>query len=280
MLKNHLFNGLFDDDTIFAGQDDSLFAAGNDPLQFGATTVALGTPPVALTDVLYLTEVGNSNAISYTDINQDGLGDCFLVSPIGEIAMWKPTFISNMIHVNANGTETVTLYEASTGRLPNYGVTSFKAVTETVTNVFPSDSVNSGATQDVVGKNKEIWPQVIEKAVAQLNGGYSAIANGGYPTIAMEELTGQVATAYAPQSATFAFLNAAVAAGDMITFDTLPSGLTNGLYGSHCYMFQSMTGSGTAAMVHLVNPWGIDQPSAIALSSISKNFAEVDIGRI
>jgi hypothetical protein len=266
--------------TIFAAQDGSMFAADNDPLQFSTTVVPLATAAApALSDVLYLTEPGNTNAISYTDINQDGLGDCFLVSPIGEIAMLKPAFISNMIHVNANGTETVTLYEASSGRLPGFGTTSYKPVAETVTNVFAADSVNSRATQDVVGNSKEIWPQVIEKAVAQLDGGYNQIANGGSPIVAMEELTGKQATACAPASATFAFLTAAVSAGDLITFDTLSSNsLTNGLYGSHCYMFQSITGSGSSAMVHLDNPWGIDQPTAISISSITRNFAEIDLG--
>jgi hypothetical protein len=284
MSKIH-FNGLtnlLNDDTILANQDDSLFAAINDQLQFGTNVVIpLGVPTVSpYTNTLYLTEAGNSNPISYTDINQDQLGDCFLVSPIGEIAMLQPTYISNMIHLNSNGTETVTLYESSTGRIPGYGVTSFKPVTETVTNIFPAGSINSGATQDVVGKLKEIWPQVIENAVAQLDGGYNQIANGGYPTTAMEELTGQVATAYAPQNATFAFLTAAVSAGDMITFDTVNNGLSNGLYGNHCYMFQSMTGSGSSAVLHLANPWGVDQPTAVSLSNITRNFCEVDICKV
>jgi hypothetical protein len=198
MLKHHPLNSSFTD-LVADETTDTLAAAAGSPFavnnEFGAITVLAAAAPVAaLTNALYLTEAGNTNAISYTDINQDGIGDCFLVSPIGEIAMLKPTFISNMIHANADGTETVALYEGSTGRLPNFGTTAFKPVTETVTNVFASDSVNSGATQDVVGKSKEIWAQVIEKAVAQLNGGYSQIQYGGYPTVAMEELTGKVVT--------------------------------------------------------------------------------------
>jgi hypothetical protein len=43
-------------------------------------------------------------------------------------------------------------------------------------------------------------------------------------------------------------------------------------------MFQSMTGSGSAAMVHLVNPWGIDQPTAISLSNMTRDFGEIDLG--
>ena len=49
---------------------------------------------------------------------------------------------------------------------------------------------------------KEIWVQVLEKAVATLGGGYNSIANGGNPMIAMEELTGQAATYMSPSALT------------------------------------------------------------------------------
>ena len=67
-----------------------------------------------------------------------------------------------------------------------------------MTNSFPSNSVNNGATQDVLNGQKEIWVQVLEKAVATLNGGYNDIANGGIPSIAMEELTGCSAYSTSP----------------------------------------------------------------------------------
>ena len=37
------------------------------------------------------------------------------ISSIGELALNHPAAITNMIHVNANGTETVTLYTAANG---------------------------------------------------------------------------------------------------------------------------------------------------------------------
>jgi hypothetical protein len=231
--------------------------------------------------VLYLTEAGETGAINVADINQGQLGDCYLLSSIGEIALQKPTFISNMIHANANGTETVTLYEASNGRLPTFGTTAFKAISETVTNVFPSNAVNNGATQDVLHGQKEIWPQVLEKAYAQLNGGYGVIGNGGNPAIAMEELTGHAASCMSPASLTLADLQNYVRAGDLIVMDTLASGaLPANLVNDHAYMFDGVTGTGAAATVHLLNPWGCDQPGAILVSQLSHGFAEVDIGHL
>jgi hypothetical protein len=242
VTKIHGLNGLTDlsnnsgDYAPGASYDDALSDLSASPV------AALAVPP-PLADVLFLTETGETNAINVADINQGQMGDCYLLSSIGEIALLKPTFISNMIHVNANGIETIMLYDASNGRLPTWGTTAFKAVSETVTNVFPNYSVDNGATQDVLKNQKEIWPQVLEKAYATLNGSYAAIAGGGSPVIAMEELTGHAATFMSPASLTLAALQSFVAAGDLIVMDTLPGGvLPNNLVNNHAYMFEGITG--------------------------------------
>jgi hypothetical protein len=293
-VRNHKPTGGFDD-TSYATLAQAAGDQFSDDGESGFSAVAKITPvavPAPPTPVMYLTEVAGTAAINVSDINQGQIGDCFLLSSIGEIALLKPAFISNMIHVNSNGTETVTLYTASTGRLPAYNTTAFKPITETVTNVFATYSVNNGATQDVAAGQKEIWPQVLEKAVATLDSGpalsatlagtYSSIMNGGSPLIAMEELTGHATSFYTNvASLTLATLLADQAAGDLLVFDTKSAGaLTNGLFNNHAYMFEGVTGAGTAAMVHLGNPWGFDQPTPIAFSTLSKSFAEVDVGHL
>ena len=282
-IHPHYLQGLTDDS--LSGQINPDYTDTSyllDPLDdFGASTIATLPKAAALTQTLYLTEPGTTTAISVTDINQGQLGDCFLLSSIGELALFHPTAISNMIHDNGNGTETVTLYTDKNGHLPSFSTTNFKATAVTINNTFPSNSVNNGATQDVVGNQKEIWPQVLEKAVATLDGGYNAIANGGYPVLAMEGLTGQVASATSPASLTLATLQKYVSAGDLITMDTANSGLSDGLVGDHCYMFDKVTGSGSSASVTLLNPWGFDQPAAIPLSQLAKaGIVEVDIGHL
>jgi hypothetical protein len=271
-------------DFQFAGEADSGFEA------IALVKIVLPVVPALPAQVLYASEVKGTVAINVSDINQGQIGDCFLLSSIGEIALLKPTFISNMIHVNSDGTETVTLYVASNGALPAYNTTSFKPITETVTNVFANYSVNNGTNQDVVAGQKEIWPQVLEKAVATLdsgvklsatlNGTYSSIMNGGSPMLAMEQLTGHSASYISNvASMSLATLVSHQTAGDLIVFDTKSSGaLTNGLFNCHAYMFEGVTGTGASAMVHLGNPWGFDQPTAIAFSTLSKSFVEVDVG--
>ncbi len=277
MSRSHLYAWDSLDDAF--GQDTG--TGGSDSF---ATTVFTSMSPVApvLTDTLYLTETGNTNAISVNDLHQDGIGDCFLISSIGEEALFHPTAITNMIHLNANGTETVTLYTAANGRLPTFGTTSFEAISITVTNTFASNSVNSLPTQDVLGNQKEIWPQVLEKAVATLDGGYGVISAGGNPMIAMEELTGQKATDIAPAALTLASLENDIGLGDLITMDTSTSaGLPYGLVSDHAYMFEKLSGTGSSATVQLGNPWGFDQPAAIPLVQLARSgITEVDIGHI
>nr|WP_294521725.1 C2 family cysteine protease [uncultured Rhodopila sp.] len=264
-------------DRQYPGTQD---ANANDPGAFDAFGTSAGAQASAtLMDTLYLQEPGESSAISVADINQGQIGDCFLLSSIGELALFDPVAIMSMIHANPDGTETVTLHEASNGHLPGFGTTSFQSVSVTVTNSFPNYAVDNGAHQDVSGGYKEIWPQVLEKAAAMLDGGYGTIMNGGNPVIAMEELTGQPATYMAPAALTLAKLDGFVTAGDLITMDT--SGAANlpfNLISNHAYMFEKVTMQGGTAMLQLGNPWGIDQPTVIPLGQLSSGMIEVDVG--
>ncbi len=260
--------------------DDNGYNGVSDAWSNLLPTVTTAMAPKAGSTALYLQEFGDSSLISVNDIHQGQIGDCFLLSSIGEIALWHPSYITNMIQVNANGTETVTLYLSASGQLPTYSTTSFKATTVTIDNTFPGNVVNNGATQDVVNGQKEIWVQVLEKAVATLNGGYNYIANGGNPMIAMKELVGQSATYMSSASLTLGLLQSFVAAGDLIVMDTYSSGtLPYGLYNNHAYMFEGVTMVNGAPMVQLGNPWGCYQPSLIPLSSLSSGVVEVDIGQ-
>jgi Calpain family cysteine protease len=268
---------LTSDDTVNADTDYQL------PVRIDFMASAAAPLPMAsapLLQALYLTETGNTAAISVNDINQGQLGDCFLLSAFGEEALFHPAAITNMIHDNGNGSENVTLYLDKNGRLPGFSSTSFKSTTVTINNVFAVSSVNNGARQDVLGNKKEIWPQVVEKAYATLGGGIGSIANGGSPLIALEELTGHAANSISPASLTFAVLAQHIAAGALIVLDTAAKGgLSYGLINNHAYMFEKLNGSGGSATVQLHNPWGFDQPAAIPLTRLAQSgIVEIDIG--
>ena len=257
------------------------------PISPSTTAAAFGTTPVAgstaaLTNSLYLTEAGTHSAINVADINQGQLGDCFLLSALGELALYDPAAISKMIGINANGTESVALFESPNGQTPGFGATSFSHTSQTVTNLFSPAAVNNGASQDVVGNSKEIWAQVVEKAYAQANGGYASISTGGNPCIALQQLTGHTAHWQAPASTTAASLTSDINNGDLVVMDTASTAnLPNNLVSSHAYMFEGLVNSNGVACVKLGNPWGVDQPNLIPTTQLAHSgIVEVDIGHI
>lgn len=254
--------------TDLASLDDTVIAAAS-PGGYGG-----GASKTAL----FLQEAGDTSAISVNDLHQGQLGDCFLITSVGELALTHPDSISRMIKVNANGTETVTLFVGTNGRVAGYGATAFKATSVTIDNNFSTAGVNNRSTQDVVAGQKEIWPQVLEKAIAQLDGGYGAVANGGNPMIVMQQITGHAATFMSAAQLTFQKLLTFIAEGDLIAMDTGSGKLGFNLVSNHAYMFEKVTGTGATAMVQVGNPWGFNQASMIPMAQLSKAFVEVDVG--
>jgi hypothetical protein len=243
-----------------------------------AAPVSIGTTD-GLQDALYLKEPGCAAAVSIGDIHQGQFGDCFLLSPMGEIArqsviQGNASFFPSMIHQNADGTETVKLYQPAGN--------GFSPVYETVDNQFSPVGVNNGTTQDVVGSQKEIWPQVIEKAYAQMNSGEASIANGGYPYLAMEALTGQTATANSPAGLTLTQLMSWVNNNDLVVFDTSNGGtMLPGMVADHCYMFAGCSGTGANTKVLLLNPWGFDNPAPTSIGQIASGasgIVDIEVG--
>lgn len=280
MTKLHV-HGIHDDFTTPSG-DGTGYGVDNAPSGYDAMVgaAAYASTSTALPTAVYLTEPGDSAAISVNDIHQGSLGDCFLLSSLGELALFHPSSITSMIYDNGDGTQTVGLYEASNGSLPTFGTSSYKPVQELVSDTFDARAANNSSTQDVVDGQKETWVQVEEKAFAQLSGGYNVIANGGNPALAMEALTGNSASALYSSSVSLPMLQSFVSAGDLLVFDTSSSsGLGYGLVSSHAYMFAGLTKSDGIDMVNLLNPWGTYEPSAIPFSSLKNaGIVEIDVG--
>ena len=248
-------------------------------------------PPPAQgpTPTLYLKEAGDKGEIADTDINQGTIGDCYLLSSIGEIARISPATIKSMIKDNGNGTYTVTLHKKDNGFWA--GVKSvfgadptFSPVLVTVTADFPaSGSVNAQPGQDTAGGKKEIWPQIIEKAYAQLHGGYSKIKDGGDPADALGELTGQAATSKGPSGVGLKELQEAFKAGKPIVMNTPEKkGLPYNLVPGHAYMLEDIVVDPKGgASIKLRNPWGTTQiqpPQLIPFDKLSNGIDSVDIG--
>jgi hypothetical protein len=124
-----------------------------------------------------------AGAPSINDINQGYLGDCYLLSSLGEVASQDPSLIESMIANNGDNT---------------YGVRFFfggKAYYVTVDNTLPDGG-------QVFNNASDLWASLIEKAFAEWAGdeaitgatpysnSFTKIGNGGDPAYALEAITG------------------------------------------------------------------------------------------
>jgi hypothetical protein len=150
-----------------------------------------------------------------SDPIQHGLGDCYFVSELSEIALRRPDLIRKMIHDNNNGTVTVRLFNS--GHWQDI----------TVDRTLPFNIGSSSPAYALPAQNGATWPCFVEKAFAVMKGGYAAIGGGGVPGATVTALLGWTDNRHlefdatpAGQSQALAAAKAAIAAGAMITVRT------------------------------------------------------------
>ena len=120
------------------------------------------------------------DGVSPSDISQGHVGDCWYIASLKSVAAADPSVIENAITDNGNGTYTVRLYHDGK---PFYVTVSGDEVVDKNGNQYYAGSATEG----------EMWPQIMEKALASYEGSYGAI-EGGWPSHGMEVLTGKPST--------------------------------------------------------------------------------------
>lgn len=277
--------------------DGNFILPGSSAIDPTMTPLAGDMSAYGQAEQLYLQEPGDANRISMNDINQGAWGDCYLLSAIDTFIRKGPQFISNMIKQNADGTMTVKLYEDRTTHAPITAMSkSFEAVYERVDpKLLQAGGVNTTfAGAAASGNVKEIWPQVVEQAYAQLNGGTQAIANGGFASIAMATMSGITgherdggnvnSNMISAPSLNFSMLQRLINYNCTIAFDTLSFGnLAPGLISNHGYAYNGCTvagPNGADTTINLVNPWGpaYGGPTVVALKDVAQNFSMIEVG--
>ena len=230
-------------------------------------------------------KASKTSDVAVTDIHQQQIGDCYLLSSVGEIAKIDPSIIKKMVKDNKDGTYTVTLHQHKTGAGYYWGKLfgdEFEEVPVTVDGNFAGGTANSQPGDDKVGSQKEIWVQVVEKAYAKLHGGYDKI-QGGDPSAAMETLTGKEATTVGTSKVSLDDLKKDIASKKPVVMST-PGDSKKGempfkMHANHAYMVKEiLTGPDGKVMVQLRNPWGHDDPEPIPFDQLGKVISDVSVG--
>lgn len=151
---------------------------------------------------------GDAHEVAANDINQGEIGNCYFLAALAGVAEQRPELIKNAIEGPlADGTYNVRLFsstswdESEKNRPVTVNVSpSFVVYGNLENHAFPEhaaqfDGRNAYARdsdRDEQG-NMELWVKLIEKAQAQLYGGWEMVdgGRGGWPSLAIEVLTGE-----------------------------------------------------------------------------------------
>ncbi|MEU4385897.1 C2 family cysteine protease [Promicromonospora sp. NPDC023805] len=186
----------------------------------------------------------DDNAIDPDQLNQQGLGDCWLLAAMGSIAQNDPEFFREHMVKNPDGTWTVTMYKDG------------EPVEITV-----EPEVASGGVMDPKGNPS--WASIYEKAAAEYWGGEYEDLDGGYSDKAFEAITGKESNSSGEGSledVREALKNGPVAGGteDDGSFLWWDGEMDdNRVVPNHAYVVDEVRENANGELeVHVINPWG------------------------
>jgi Calpain family cysteine protease len=235
--------------------------------------------------VLFAKEDGDVDAVDPKDVQQRNLGDCHIMVALAAMANTPEgrATIKGMIRETTNEkgevSYTVTLHKPEEHWL-GLAPTTFTEVHITVDGTF----VKGHAEAREAGASQEVWPLVIEKALAKFYGGYAEINRGRSPALALEVLTGNPVesqrlgrfSSFGPSD-----LTAALSAGKLVvlsTRDDVSGPGSPNLIGEHAYAVTGVATDGGRQVLLLQNPWNRAQPNPIPIEQLDRWFSHVQIG--
>ena len=229
-------------------------------------------------------------SINPADIQQRGLGDCHLQATLYSIASQPggPELLASNIHLNPNGTYTVTLHKKDGTPVP-----------VVVTPDTPVQRNGTGWSSTYDG-NQALWVQLYEKAMSQTNGELSQEAptadghgqnhdrgypgmNGGWPEEDYARVTGQQPDVVDSGKITDDQLHQAEQSHKPVTVTVLDDPHykdANGtsLHGGHVYALDHVDWSTNPPTAHLRNPWGFDNVT-MPLADLRAHTTYLTVGK-
>ena len=202
------------------------------------------------------------NGVSYQDVNQGSVGNCYFLAGLAATAFRTPSTIQNMFIDNGDNTYTVRFY--NNGVADYVTVDRYLPTTSWGTFIYAHQSTSDWGKYNSV--TNELWVALAEKAYAQLNesgwigqdntNSYAGIS-GGWEGAAIKQITG-LNTTY--KSLNFDSMVTAFTSGKFMTVGSKDSGVAANVAANHAYTVVGYNSS--TQKFRLFNPWGVDNGSS------------------
>jgi hypothetical protein len=242
--------------------------------------------------VAFLKGSDDEHAIDPDDVAQGSLGDCYLMAAMVAVARADPDAIQELIKDNEDGTFDVNLHIRDSWR------GSPKEKTHTVDTRLPEKYEGTplyAKLGDETPEAQEMWPALLEKALAQEKGGFeeirgSKIAQKGFKYAgALELLTGKGDTSKATvdmdEDEVMLKIQKALADKKPVVVgsynmkddpEKADEAKKYNVYGNHAYAPSSVDLENRT--ISLTNPWGKRHVEAIPVADFMKYYSKVRVG--
>lgn len=217
----------------------------------------------------------DSFAISYNDIKQGSIGDCFFLVAVAELAITHNSLIANAIQPIAGSPDA---YLVS-----YYGEDGIQRSTTVIIDLDRgSNGVHLSGDYDATGV--EVWTWVLERAYAQTHSGYAPI-DGGYAHDAWKWLTGKEAAPTYTETMTneqiFDLIESSFGTGHSrgVMVSSPPNGSLLGVGGNHGWAVLEVQRNALGLRQGIVfyNPWG--NSVTVPVADLKLNIFRVTIGQ-
>lgn len=233
----------------------------------------------------------DKHVVDPNDVAQGSLGDCYLLAGMAAVSRASPDAIQKLIKDNGDGTFEVTLYIRSKSYSKPTPVT--KTVDARLAVKSPDNPLYA-KTGDKGADGTEMWPALIEKALAMHKDSYDQISGGniakGFNFFgATEMLTGKQenykATDKMDEDDLLLEIAAALEGGKPVTVDSrdmtgdeamIKEATAKNVYGNHAYAPVSVDLE--KRTVQLQNPWGSSHVDNLPIAELKKWYRGVRVG--
>ncbi|MFZ5468367.1 MAG: C2 family cysteine protease [Myxococcota bacterium] len=204
---------------------------------------------------------------SSADVRQGAIGDCYFPAAMAAVAHMKPEVIRELIKDNGDGTYTVTFKPHSF-----YGPSEpveIKVDGDLYARSWGGPVYGSSLGGSTDADKMELWFPLVEKAYAQMKGGYEAIGNGGMSGSVMATVLGEdyryESIGPHNKESLWERIKAAEQSRYPMTAGTYGKDeaerYTNtGVYANHAYSVLGVEEENGVKYVKLRNPWGQSEP--------------------